>query len=230
MTIAPAKKAPAKKAVRPRKKAAAPAQEPLIEEPEAVEEPLEVPAGDDRPVRHNGIMIVREELVQNLPRAPFRISRLWLDNGNIAFACRDCAFTGDSRGIVMAHRNEAHGARFGQRHKHKALQSFKGTPDIVLPDEPGRSTSADPLDWTLKELLAVCPSITALGDMVEDAQRQRDAAVEELQELKIATRDMRLRAAQYDEARDELTALRNWKRKMITRLNQMGFSLSEEDD
>ncbi len=219
------KKAPAKRGPgRPPRKKTADPQPALIEEPE----PEEMP--EDRPSRHNGIKIVREELVSNLPRAPFRISRLWLEDGNVAFGCRDCLFTGDSRGIVMAHRNEMHGANFGARWKHKDLPPQRATPDIVLPDSEGRSISADPLDWTLKELLAVCPSITALGDMVEEAQRRADAAVEELHELKIATRDMRAKADQYDAVREELNALRNWKRKITTRLKQVGFSLDEDEE
>lgn len=228
MPTATAKKAPVKKAAapgRPRKRAAEPVQQEQQEQPALIErdEP-------ERPDRHNGIKVVREELLQNLPRAPFRITRLWLDDGNVAFACRDCLFTGDSRGIVMAHRNETHGASFGLKRRIADIPPFRGTPDPIIAYGEGRTPSPDPLDWTLKELLAVCPSITALGDLVEEAQRQRDTAVEDLADLKISTRDMRIKAEQYDKVRDELNALRNWKRKMITRLEQMGFSPKEEDE
>ncbi len=191
--------------------------------------------GDDepqpnRPTEHKGVAVEREEQLQNLPRAPFRISRLYLVDGTTAYACRDCLFTGESRGEVMAHRNDEHGASYGKARPKNEIAPLRGTPDPILPPrEDGSPAPTAPMEMTLGEFMALAPSITALGDLVDEAQRERDAAVEELNSMKAATRDWRIRAEQYDEMREELLSLRNWKRKMTSRLQQMGFQLTEEE-
>ncbi len=190
---------------------------------------LDVVTELDRPIAHEGVRIVAENPIPSplAHGAPFRISRLELESGEQAFACRDCLFTADTRGLVMKHRNEEHGAKVGTR---RVLTAVRGAPDPVLPLRPdGSPPPSDPNDWTLAELFALVPSLTALGDLTEQAQAERDQLEAELSELKLATRDMRVKAEAHDVMREELIGLRAWKRKMTTRLNQMGFSLTEED-
>lgn len=182
----------------------------------------------DRPTDHNGIPVVREELIANLPKAPFKISRLFLADDTVAFACRDCLFTGDSRGAVMLHRNEEHGASFGR--SRVDLVPLKTTPDPVLPPRADGPAPSNPLEMTLGEFLALAPSLAALGDLVDHMQSERDDAQAELVELRRHEKENAAKIAHYDQNRDELVYLRNWRRKMIKRLNDMGFSLNEEGE
>lgn len=223
-TTSPTKRGPG----RPRKATVPPMPKlpPNAEQPTLDGEPLE----PGRPREHKGIPILSEQTLSNLPKAPFKISRIYLANGTTAFACRDCDYTGDGRGDVMAHRNDEHGSSYGRARPKNEIAPLRGTPDPILPPrEDGNPAPTNPMEMTLGEFMALAPSITALGDLVEEAQRERDAAVEELNSLKAETRDWRIKAEHYDEIREELVGLRNWRRKMINRLQQMGFQLSEEE-
>lgn len=183
--------------------------------------------------------ILREEPIRHLPNAPFRISRIFLANNETAYACRDCTATANSRGEIMIHRNEQHGARIGQKRPDKPVL------DLVLPPRKDGPAPSDPLDMTFRELLKLMPSIGALGDLVEQMERERDAAIRMLGEhrrnqVKIDGYDemlaeltgarIQLRQwANYEEIKAELYSLRAWKKKIIAKFSSLGFQLNEED-
>lgn len=188
--------------------------------------------------------------MSNLPTgAPFRISRLHLSNGETAFACRDCEFTEDSRGQVMAHRNEAHGSRYGKKRPKLTVPRDREIADPILPPrEDGSPAPSNPIEMTLGEFLSLAPSLAALGDLVDRLERERDAMEEELGKQRFSKSDqhkidvydslreevitLRLNKAKVDEAdaiRAENQELRAWKRKIIARLKGVGFQLTEEE-
>lgn len=203
------------------------------------------PGEPTRPTEHNGLEVAREELIMHLPKAPLKISRLHLEDGSIAYACRDCLFTDDSRGHVMQHRWEEHGAGLGKRAP-KLIWERKSTPDLVLePREDGSPPPTDPSKLTMGEIMALMPSIVAFGDLIDHAERERDAALamlgehranqykidnydrisEELTEVRQQMRN----SGSYEELKAEVLKLRAWKRKMTVKLSGLGFHLTEED-
>lgn len=209
------------------------------------------PNEQERPTEHNGLHIEREEPLMSLPNAPFRYTRLHLIDGSTAFACRDCLTTTDTRGQILIHRNAEHGARIGKKNPRVALPELgkREAPDLVLaPRADGTPVPEDPMMMRLGELLALMPSIAALGDLVERLEVERDQAVAELDGNRIdkATQhkidvydhhrqeilDLRLalnRQANYEQVKDELYALRAWKKKIEAKLKAVGFVLSEEE-
>lgn len=217
-------------------------QEPLMQRPDN---------GDGRPRDHDGIPIEREELVGNLPSgAAFKISKLHLANQEIAWACRDCQFTADVRRDVAQHRNEEHGARFGKKTPKVVFPRDEDLGDLVLPPRlDGMPAPSNPMEMTLAEVLSLMPSVAAISDLVDKAERERDAAVEELIERRKSDRinqpkidvhdsltaeivDLRLMVknfGSYDQMKQELTELRAWKKSMIKKLNTLGFTMTEEE-
>lgn len=214
-----------------------------------------IPASEpDRPQEHKSIPVVREELLGNLPSgAKMKISRLHLSDGTTAFACRDCLFTGDARVDVMHHRNAEHGSRYGKKAPRVVYNKDLG--NLYDPVLPPRTPGGDPapsniMEMTVAEVLALMPTIGALGDLVEAADRRAEAAEAELAERrqfdksnghKIAAYDsmheelVERRLAMknfgsYDEMKAELAKLRRWKRSMTARLQPLGFTLTEEDE
>lgn len=233
----------------PPRKTAAPNQrrKPV---PPSFQEPLIQQRDPDRPVEHNGIEIVREEIVASpLPHAaPFKYTRLIMADGGTGFACRDCLYTCDTRGEVMTHRNAEHGARYGKKRPKVLLPETGDVLDVVLPPREEGPAPETFYEMTMGELLALAPSIHAMGDTFDRLERERDEALADLAANRVdkATQhkidvyetlreeivDLRLivnRQANYDALRDEVVALRNWKRKMVNRMSQLGFRLDEEE-
>lgn len=224
----------------------------LVRQPTMIELPAKSPhrSSDSEPARpteHNGIKVVKEQLLHNLPNgAPFRISKLHLESGGQAFACRDCMYTADTRGLVMVHRNTDHGSRYGKKSIKVSLPTPTGAPDIVLaPRADGSPAPSDPMGWTIGELLALLPSITALGDLVESKEGLADEALAALGEqrrnqvkidsfddvqaqLVMAKQQLR-HTGDYDEIKKEVATLRAWKKNIIKKLQAVGFQLAEED-
>lgn len=209
------------------------------------------PNEPDRPTEHNGLHIEREEPLMSLPNAPFRYTRLHLIDGSTAFGCRDCLTTTDTRGQMLVHRNAEHGARIGKKGARVKLPELgkREAPDLVLaPRADGTPAPGDPMMMRVGELLALMPSIAALGDLVERLETERDEAVAEVAENRIdkATRhkidiyehhqqeilDLRLalnKQANYEQVKEELYTLRAWKKKIEAKLKAVGFVLTEED-
>jgi hypothetical protein len=200
---------------------------------------------EQRPTEHNGIPVVREELIMHLPKAPFKISRLHLADGSMAFSCRDCQHTGDSRGEVMVHRYEAHGAALGKKPPKVEYAKDTSAPDVVLPPRENGPLPSNPQNMTLGEFLALAPSIAALGDLVDRAETERDEALallgnhrtnqtkidgyDEMQGELTAARIQLRQQANYEAIKAEMYELRKWKVAMIKKLSGLGFHLSEED-
>lgn len=232
--------APAKKTTAPRRKVAPPSfQQPLMPEPEP-----------KRPRDHNGVPVEREELYSNLPTGgAFKISKLHLSNGEIAFACRDCTFTGDNRRDIMLHRNELHGAKYGK----PTPRLLKKTPDkhitdVVLPPrEDGSPAPTHFMERTVGEFLAIAPSLAALGDTFDRLEAERDAALAEVAENRIdrvtqhkidaydhlkseIVELRRVVASQgnYEEIKEELYRLRAWKKKITAKFDSVGFKYEED--
>lgn len=226
-------------------------QEPLIAEKRQASppEPPEPESAEERPTEYNGIPVEREEpLPSPLPKAqPFRISRLYLANGVIAYACRDCLFTADGRGEVMVHRNAAHGSRYGKKRSQVILAKDPTVEEFVLPPRKEGPAPDTLLEMTIGEFLAVAPTIKALGDHLEQLETEKNDLQRQLAEVRIdrSTQhkidvyeshrqeilDLRLtvqKQANYEQIREELYELRAWKRKITHKLSQLGFKLDEE--
>lgn len=206
-------------------------------------------APDGRPSEHHGIGIDHEELIMHLPNAPLRIARLHLVNGEQAYACRDCTYTGDTRGQVMIHRNDKHGTNIGRKKPKVEWPKGDPAPDLVLPPRTDGVAPTDPLEMRLGEFLALAPSYAALGDLIERIESERDAALAELDERRrhdkvnqhkidayegnhadlVEMRQIVTRQGNYDAVKAEMYALRAWKKKMIAKLSGLGFQLNEEE-
>lgn len=233
-----------------RKPAPAAFQPPIApDEPAPEAKPARVPV-NARPTHHNGIEVVQEHKLASLPNgAAFRITKLELADGGWAHACVDCTFTSDSRGDIMAHRNAEHGAKYGKRRPKIEYVRDQGVLDIVLPPrEDGSVAPLVPLDMTLREIVTVAPSLLVLMDMLDAKERLVEELTAELGKHQISRQDQHkievyeshqteigelratlARQANYEEIKEEMHALRSWKRKMTTRLSQLGFHLSEEE-
>lgn len=239
---------------RPRKQAAPPPEpepqlqaEPQVEEAAAQEVEEQDPT---RPHEHKGVAVIREQLRSNLPSgAPYKISILHLEDGTKAHACRDCLFTGDTMTEVRHHRNEEHGARFGKRPPKVRFEKDGDVLDLALPPRADRPAPTNPLEMTLAEVLSLAPSYAALADLIDRMERERDAALDKLAELMASNKDaqhalavyptlqqevveLRLmvrNAGTYEELKAEVTALRAFKKKTLTRFESMGFAYVEED-
>jgi hypothetical protein len=234
--------APAKTTRRPRKAAAPIVQEAMVD------------IDDDRPRDHRGIPVVREELISSpLPTGgKFRISKLHLADGALAFACRDCQFTDDSRGAVQEHRNAEHGARFGHRTPKLIYdKTNRVLGDLVLPErEDGQQPPFDVMKMTISELLALMPSIGALVSYIDDLELANDTLKAEVREQRNEIRgnahkvagfdslqeevvDLRLKVrnvGSFDEMKTELLQLREFKKRTIARFKSLGFVLAEEEE
>jgi hypothetical protein len=231
------KRQPAKTAA-PRKVAARKPAPPSVEE-----EP-------GRPQQHNGVAVLREELRRNLPsNAPFKISKLHLEGGGLAFACRDCEFTADTNSEVQQHRNAEHGTRYGKRTPKVVWPKDNQLDDVILPPRGDQPAPTNPMEMMLGEFLAMVPSYAAMSDLIDRAERDRDAALARVAELQDQNRDaqhalavyptlqaevvdLRLltrNTGSYEELKAEVQALRAWKKKIIQRLEPLGFSLTEEE-
>lgn len=213
--------------------------------------PLIEKAEPDRPSAHDGIPVVKEELISALPngKAPFRFTRLHLANGTQAFGCRDCLATADTRGQILLHRNEAHGARNGKKPPRVVPQDRSTVLDLVLPPRGDEPAPSDPMQMTVGEILSLLPTIGAMGDLIDRLEQERDDALKLANEHRIdkSTQhkidvyeshrqelvDLRLqvqKCANYEAIKQELYDLKAWKRRFTTRLKKVGFQLSEEDE
>lgn len=219
----------------------APEPEPEQEEP-ADRDPT-------RPHEHNGVAVVREELLSNLPSgSPFKVSKLHLIDGTVAHACRDCRFTGDTVTEVRHHRNAEHGTKFGKRTPKVHWERDNALGDLVLPMRGDVPAPTNPMEMTLAEFLALAPSYAALGDLMDRLERERDAALDKLADLMSQNKEaqhalavypalqqevveLRLlvrNAGAYEELKSEVLTLRAFKKKITAKLEQIGFGLVEE--
>ncbi len=206
---------------------------------------------DARPTDHNGIPVVSEELLANLPSgSPFKVTRLHLSDGTKAWGCRDCLFTGDVRRDVQQHRNAEHGAKFGKKTPKLVYAAHADDGDLVLPPRAeGKAAPSDVMQMTVAELLALLPSIGAISDLVDQVEHERDVMRIELVERRKHDREnqhkidvydshqeellaMRLamkNTGSYEQMKAELMQLRAWKKRVTAKLNAVGFVLNEED-
>lgn len=211
--------------------------------------PLMIP--DGRPTQHKGIAVVQEVLRSNLPNgAPMKISKLKLADGTEAAACRDCTHTGDTIKDVMVHRYNNHAANYGKKFARVITQPDKFVGDIVPPArKPDSPKPAGAMEMTMAEVLALLPSIYALGELIERVEHERDLMAIELNERRKHDRENAQKIAAYDalteevverrmamkttgsyeQMRVEVTELRAWKKKMITKLSALGFTLTDEE-
>lgn len=227
--------------------------------PAAGPEPVvAAPVGQlEGPVRQlHGVDVVRVEPIAPLgPDRPMRIAKIFLADGRMVHGCRDCPdlldFTG-SRGDVMAHRNEVHGARYGKKRPKISAQQqeLPEVLDAVLaPRTDGKPAPSSVYEMTMAEVIALLPSIKALGDLVESAETENDKLLDELNALRAFERQNRAKLDAFDELRDELVELRiqirqwanyeaikaemyelkAWKKKVSARLKSVGFLLSDEE-
>lgn len=212
----------------------------------AFQEPLIADKG--RPQTHNDIPVVREEILFNIPGAPFKISKLHLADGTVAWACRDCVFTGDKRVDVMHHRNSEHGAKFGKKPVKVIFPGDEHPGDLVLAPRADGPAPTDPLKMTLGEYLSLAPSFAALSDLVDRLENERDELARELSDrasfdqrnrhiiavhdaLEEEVIDLRLKmksTGSYNALRNEVLELRTWKKKVTAKLKAVGFTLEEE--
>lgn len=181
---------------------------------------------------YNGVLILREEPVPSpLPNGgPFRYSRLFLQDGDVAWACRDCDYQADTRGEVMAHRNADHGSRYGKKKPKSDSEEDPNLLDLVLPErengiQPGESLR----EWTIGELQAVAPTITALGNLIEKTERENEELREQLKQIQISKSDQH-KINVYDANLKEIAELRAWKRNVVRKFAGVGFKLEENQE
>lgn len=209
------------------------------------------------PQQINGINVEEIKPVEGLPGIPLRIALVRLEDGTTVHACLDCQdpldFVG-TRGDVMAHRNAVHGARYGKKRPKVVEEPKQDDPadllDAVLaPRGDGAPAPGAAYEMTLGEILALAPTLKALGDLVERAETEVDAVRDELRDLRQYQRDTVSKLAGYEATKDEVVGLRvqirawgnyeaikaemyqlrAWKRDMIKKLKAMGFQLTEEE-
>lgn len=199
---------------------------------------------------HNGIAVVREELRRNLPSgAAFKISRLHLVDGTMAYACRDCDVTADTNVEIQRHRNAEHGTQYGKRTPKVVFPRDQQLDDVILPPRGDIPAPTNPMEMTLGEFLAVAPSYAALADLIDRTERERDAALERVIEMRqeskeaqhalavyptlqaevVELRLMVRNAGSYEELKAEVQALRAWKKKITQHLERMGSLTIDED-
>lgn len=217
----------------------------------AAKPPAPAPAPpSDRPTEHNGINVVREELRGNLPTgASFRISKLHLVDGTMAFACRDCLFTADTNVEVQYHRNAEHGAKFGKKTPKVVFPVDKDPVDLVLPPRGDKPAPTNPMAMTIAEILALAPSYAALADLIDRTEQERDAALAKVAEMKDDNREAQHAVAvypslqeevvnlrllvkdvgSYEQLKAELQTLRAFKKKVTQRLEAIGFVFTDLD-
>lgn len=217
--------------------------------------PVEPTDKHPRPAHHKGLAVVSEERIGSLPNgAKFKISKLELADGSSAFACWECTVTGDTRGDIMAHRNADHGARIGKNRATvtfpKEIEKDPDLFDLVLPvREDGTSPGDNPMYWQLGEVIAIMPTVKALGDLIQRLEEENDKLLYEVKQTRVSRADqhkidvytanqaeiveLRSRLAKqgnYEQVKEELYALKKWKSNIIKKLKAVGFQLSEEDE
>lgn len=177
------------------------------------------------PTHIRGIEVVREQALYAIgPHAPFRYTRLFLADGTSCIACRDCWWDAPSRGEVMQHRNTAHGARYGRKKPKVDLPPVPEAPELIVePRDDNTPAPNNPLDWTLRELLAVLPDIAALGNLVDTLEKERDDALAELAASHVGDREAQHKIAVYDSHRQEIIELRKFKRDVEKQFAKLGF-------
>lgn len=240
---------------RTRRKSAPPTvfQPPIVPDPEPATPPKsptpERETQPGKPTHYKGVEVVGDEPVGNLPGSPFRMLRLNLADGGIAYTCKDCWHTADTRGDIVTHRNREHGKQVGKRKPRIQYHRDTDPFDAVLPPrDDGSPAPGDLLDMSLREVVTLAPSLKAVFDLLDEKEREIAWLTEQLKANTIdkATRhkievyeshqteigELRATLAKqgnYDALKEEVYDLRAWKRKMITKLSQLGFQLSEED-
>lgn len=87
---------------------------------------------DDEQWYVDGVLVIEEIPLQNLPKAPLKISRIKLIDGQELFKCRECDTVCDTRGDVVKHRTRVHGTGVGGRKYPRTEQ-----PELEQDDDPG---------------------------------------------------------------------------------------------
>lgn len=203
-----------------------------------------------------GIDVTEIKAIESLPGAPLRIAIATLADGSTVHACLDCPdpldFTG-TRGEVMSHRNAEHGARYGKR-RPKSDPVDDELPDVldaVLPPRADGNPAPDAIyEMTFGEVLALMPSIKALGDLIEKVETERDDLLTEVKELRVFERENKAKLMVYDDLREEVVGLRvqfrqwanyevikqemydlrAWKKAITKKLTAVGFQLTNTEE
>ncbi len=130
-----------------------------------------------------GVKIVREEQVMNLPKAPFKgFVKVVLADKRELFRCTTCGLI-ESRGRVIGHRIKEHGQASANGSRRKST-------------DPPRKALAESLDaeianLTVAELLQYAADRANVAQVIEDLTSQRDewkarALAAEMAERRIA--------------------------------------------
>ena len=111
-----------------------------------------------------GVKVVREESVMNLPKAPFKgFVKVILADHRELFRCTSCGHI-DTRGRVIGHRIKEHGqasARAGR----KAAEPRKPAAEVL---------DAEVANLTVAELLQYAQDRANVAQVIEDLTAQRD--------------------------------------------------------
>lgn len=215
--------------------------------------PADADESVERPSEVDGVAVLREERLTNYQGSFFKISKLFLADNAVVWGCWDCLYVGESRGAVMSHRNADHGSRYG--HKRPRVIFEEPAPDVLIEDvilpprEDGSPAPETIMQMTVGEFISLMPTIRALGDTIERLEKQIDALKDEVAQNRvdrstqhkidvyetnraeiIELRQVRARHERCDDYREEVKELRSWRRKMINRMEQLGFKLSDEEN
>lgn len=188
-----------------------------------------------RPSSHNGVAIEREERIAIGPHGSgkIKISKLYLADGSMAYACWDCTATGNGRGDIIVHRNRVHGTKMGgNRNARVALpkQTQEELFDVILPRRAdGSAPPETATDWTLGEFLAIAPNLKALGDLIDRVERENNELREQLKQTRVNRTDQH-KIDVYESNQQEIGELRAWKKNVTKKLSTVGFVLSDEEE
>jgi hypothetical protein len=150
----------------------------------------------------DGKKVIKDEVMpSNLPpradgsRPPMHTIRvLTLEDGSVLYGCRDCETTGDTPGVIRAHRNKRHGVASSTR-KSPVNDAPDSSPPLPIP-------SADMLGMTMYEMLELGANIARwekiFGNQEQEVERLRALLTEKDTELAEARRLLKTEEREHD--------------------------------
>jgi hypothetical protein len=156
----------------PRRTPPSPPKQPSL--PEVVETAFAPDLGE-----HDGVRILREEQVMNLPKAPFKgFVKIVLADDRELFRCTDCAHI-DTRGGVISHRMKVHGQASAMSARKRAAEPRKA---------PAADLDPEIANLTVAELLQYAVDRANVAQVIEDLTTQRDEWKSRAQAAEMAER------------------------------------------
>lgn len=166
-----------------------------------------------------GKRVLREEPVSNLPNRAFRFVRVVLEgDAPDVFRCLECPAEHptykETRGKMLAHRIRFHGR--------KKQLTEEQLVEIELPE--------DVRDLTFGDMLAIAPTMAALGNYFDEKTDENERLFRENMELRRRLRDIEPKVMGAEATAAELKEARAQLRKVKTQLSNMRAVFQEVDE